>query len=143
MLISVNPYRQIDGMYGAKALSIPNAQVSNEGDPLGVFSSTPLRCSAAGGDDPHVFSLADAAFSSMRRAAIRVGGDASASMNIHEKSFGRGSVGHAHSKADQSILVSGESGSGKTEACKRKLTYRSLPRRLSALYVLCVRECVN
>jgi len=82
ILISVNPYQDIEGLYSKEKRQWYRNKSSAQ---------------SAGADikvPPHLFSVADAAWTAMQRD-------------------GR----------DQSIIISGESGSGKTEATKRILSF--------------------
>lgn len=79
ILISVNPYQNIPGLYSVerqREYRQAGGKVSNGGPPV------------------HLYSVADAAFQTM-----------------------------LHDKVNQSIIISGESGAGKTEATKRMLAY--------------------
>jgi hypothetical protein len=73
IVISLNPYKDITDLY-----SIPKF----------------LESVAKDGVKPHVYTVADAAYTKMLQKSM-----------------------------DQSIIVSGESGAGKTEACKRVMTF--------------------
>ncbi|KAI6182172.1 Myosin motor domain-containing protein [Aphelenchoides bicaudatus] len=75
ILISINPYEQLEGLYSSKTIE------DYRGKSLGTLS-------------PHIFAIADKAYREMRR-----------------------------SNESQSIIVSGESGAGKTECQKFVLRY--------------------
>lgn len=75
ILISVNPYEKIDGLYSSEQIK------AYRGRSLGTLP-------------PHIYAIADKAYKEMRRA-----------------------------KTSQSIIVSGESGAGKTETQKAVLRY--------------------
>lgn len=75
VLIAVNPYKTIDGLYGDAAIASYHGAAMYQ-------------------REPHIYALAEAAYTGMRR-----------------------------SKADCCIVISGESGAGKTEASKRIMQY--------------------
>ncbi len=82
ILISINPYKWIDGLYSPETMyHYHSASFSDE-----------LK-------DPHIFNVAESAYTSMMMT---------------------GSVGHP---SNQSIIISGESGAGKTEATKLVMKY--------------------
>ncbi|XP_065890245.1 unconventional myosin-Ic-like [Dysidea avara] len=75
VLVSVNPYKTIPGLYGTEAM--------DEYRGVNLYELP-----------PHIYAIADAAYRSMREEAV-----------------------------DQCVLISGESGAGKTEASKKILHY--------------------
>ena len=85
ILVSINPYRRISGLYGEEAINK-------------VIQST-----AYGSETPHVYGVAERAFADLE-----------------------------DTKKDQSVIVTGESGAGKTEATKLVLEY--LTTRSAALH---------
>ena len=76
ILVSINPYRRIPGLYGEEAIN-------------GVIGSQ-----VYGGEKPHVYGVAERAFADLEDTG-----------------------------KDQSVIVTGESGAGKTEATKLVLEY--------------------
>ncbi|KAA0173526.1 hypothetical protein FNF27_05021 [Cafeteria roenbergensis] len=99
ILLAVNPFQRIDGLYSTELLQkyylagLLRSQGVDEQDPL----------------PPHVFATADAAYRSM----------IDASADYSEGDEGADAM-------NQSVLVSGESGAGKTETAKVIMRYLSI-----------------
>lgn len=100
ILISINPYKMIDGLYtiadvfasglsGGSAVTAPRAGDSAAPVPFGAIGSERV---------PHVYTVAERAYRKM----------------LSEPN---------PSRRNQSMIVSGESGAGKTEACKHIMRY--------------------
>uniref|UniRef100_H3G727 Myosin motor domain-containing protein n=1 Tax=Phytophthora ramorum TaxID=164328 RepID=H3G727_PHYRM len=90
VLIAVNPFKEIEGLYNLQKYH----------DEMPGWTALP----------PHVFSIAEGAYRSLRR-------------RLHEP---------GESKKNQTILVSGESGAGKTETTKFIMNYLAESSRDSA-----------
>ena len=77
VLLSVNPYRRVAGLFGAETIESFHA--------------------GERGDEPHLYATAEAAYREL-----------------------------CMSSRDQALIMSGESGAGKTEACKEAMRYLSI-----------------
>ena len=109
VLISVNPFAAIAGLYDLPASVPPPPPPSAEAAGAGAAALPPRRP-----PPPHVFSVAEAAFCAMLGGA-----------------------------QDQSVVVNGESGAGKTEACKKLLYYLSRRARLGGADAVVLRACAT
>ena len=95
VLISVNPYKLIHGMYSEEKLR-------------SVFDASSSVGAPGSGLSPHVYNVADKAYHVMMK----------------------GVPGRA-SRKNQSVIISGESGAGKTEAAKQVMKYLIAASRLT------------
>lgn len=93
VLISVNPYRHIDGLYGEEVMEM----VATSKNP-----------------SPHVYCIAHNAYTTM----------------VKQNAGGEGSL--RSTKRNQSVIISGESGAGKTEASKHVMRYLIRASRVQA-----------
>ena len=108
ILIAVNPCRDVPGLYDEKAMRL----YSSGGERLAAGATN-----SEGAPPPHVFGSADAAYRGMMR-----GLDFSRSSSMGEEKKEE----EEHTDfvfANQSVLVSGESGAGKTVTTKHMMQY--------------------
>ena len=97
ILLSVNPYHIIAGLYEAPAVRETlqrRSSIEASAPPDLTPRSTAQAALKQAADPPHIFSIADAAFSQMDRGV-----------------------------QSQVLVVNGESGAGKTEACRQLMRY--------------------
>ncbi|KAL9181541.1 hypothetical protein ACHAXT_010346 [Thalassiosira profunda] len=108
ILIAINPCRDVPGLYDEKAMRL----YSSRGERLAAGTTN-----SEGPAPPHVFGSADAAYRGMMR-----GLDFSRSSSMGEEKKEE----EEHTDfvfANQSVLVSGESGAGKTVTTKHMMQY--------------------
>ena len=105
ILIAVNPFKRLPGLYERERLS---AYYS-----MGLLRSQGVALEGDSGLAPHVFGVADAAYRQMMGAIMARG----------EAARQGGNGGGSDECTNQSILVSGESGAGKTETTKFIMRY--------------------
>ena len=129
ILLAVNPCRTVPGLYDDKAMRTYwrwGERLAN-GTTTGVSSSNPLAPEAVVDSEmespppPHVFAVADSAYRGMMR-----GLDFARSV-VHQEEEKEEEGGSDHDRrgrlANQSVLVSGESGAGKTVTTKYIMQY--------------------
>ncbi|CAM9171877.1 unnamed protein product [Discosporangium mesarthrocarpum] len=112
VLVSINPYKWIDGLYSEEAMLRYHG--SSAISPRGVSGAGRVAGASGGGGgegdelSPHLFEVADRAYADLLK------------------------VGSGRKSSNQSIIISGESGAGKTEATKiimrflARITYRNV-----------------
>jgi len=100
VLLSINPYKLIEGLYDRPCLYLDIPTIGEEGQQRG-------RKRGGGGLPPHVFRIAN---------------DALASMVVNASDPDQLESSSRHF-VNQSLIISGESGSGKTEASKQVMVF--------------------
>ncbi|CAN0072296.1 unnamed protein product, partial [Discosporangium mesarthrocarpum] len=119
VLISINPYKPIPGLYdlpkftSSQPLGTGAVAMPLSGGSRGVLSFSPVSKKMR--DRPHIYSVAARAFQYMTHPS--------------ESRYNGGSV---TDNGNQSILITGESGAGKTEASKYVMRYLITASRIHA-----------
>lgn len=122
VLLAVNPFKKCIGLYEQSTMeSFLNRDLSRQPVPC---SSSSISASSCAGSDiriPHVFDTADNAYANMMIGLEQVGITPS-----HFSERAPSSCTAFGNKIDQSVLVSGESGAGKTVSAKHIMSYLAI-----------------